>query len=189
MSEAPEQLAFDEDFDELRRLLGPVDDIPTGSTEHAFAARYGERLPEIQQKLGTIRARLNDAQQAVKRVTSELPDEKDPAKQSQLAVQALTALGTVEANVNDVAATADLSLLGLGSVATTSQSAAPVAASLGVFGGFINKVKATLGKINASLISFLAKYMTFQSWTVSGQLTGGVPWLSGSVTLALTFGP
>jgi hypothetical protein len=30
--------------------------------------------------------------------------------------------------------------------------------------------------------------MTFESWSIAGELTGGVPWLSGSATLTLNFG-
>jgi hypothetical protein len=107
MSEVPQEQIFDDDFDQLRRLLGPADTMAANSTEGAFAAHYVEREPEIQQKRDAIRARLNDAQQAVKNVTSELPAEKDPERQSQLAVQALTALGTVDAQVNDLVATAE----------------------------------------------------------------------------------
>lgn len=191
MSEVPEDQAFDEAFGELRRLLNPADDVTADQTDRwAFATRRVEGMqPEIRPRLDAISARLDDAEEAVKRVTRQLPAENDPGEQSQLAVQALTALGTVEANVNDVAATADLDLLGGATAAQTARTAISVTAPPGVVGGFINKVKAALGKIHASLMSFLAKYMKFQSWTVSGQLTGGVPWLSGSVTLALTFGP
>lgn len=59
----------------------------------------------------------------------------------------------------------------------------------GPLGAFIGKLKSVVAKIQSGLLRFLSNYMTIQSWSVAGQLTGGVPWLSGSTTLTLTFGP
>jgi len=188
-----EDQIFDDDFEEVCRLLDPSDDTPANSFARlAFAAAPVDRQAEIQRKIGTTRAQLEDARDAVQRVISRLPNETDPEKQSELAVQALTALGTLDANVNDLVATAELHTPADASAIASAFAPSPPAGQTtqpaGVARKFINKVKTALSKINASLLNFLTKYMKFQSWSVSGQLTGGVPWLSGSVTLALTFG-
>ncbi len=75
-------------------------------------------------------------------------------------------------------------------LATTADPTAGTGAAVAVQpAGFINRLKTALGKISSSLMSSLSKYMRFQSWSISGGLTGGVPWLTGTVTLQLTFGP
>ena len=96
-----------------------------------------------------------------------------------MALQALTAVGYLEANVNDVVATS----------AVPATSATATMQVSGPLGAFIGKLKSVLAKIQSGILSFLSKYMNFQSWSIAGELTGGMPWLSGSATLTLNFGP
>lgn len=177
MSDDYEIAALQVDFDELDSLLD-VDSLDRTIPGLGLQATRKSLKPEVKVAMTKAQRHLQQARDSIKEALEGIRDAQDDARKNRLAVQALTTFGSLEANVNDVVATT-------GAVTTASSSTAPV----GALGVFIGKLKSVLAKIQAGMLSFLAKYVNFQSWSIAGQLTGGVPWLSGSATLTLTFGP
>jgi hypothetical protein len=169
--------AVQSDLEELTALLDSQPE-PESIPGRALQATPESLLPDLTAAILTARSRVHPARETIDRTLDALPAKDSPAEKSSLALQALTAVGTLEAAVNDVAATGGASITGS---PTTPQPSGPLAA-------FIGKLKSILAKIQSGILSFLSKYMTFQSWSIAGELTGGVPWLSGSATLTLNFG-
>lgn len=89
-------------------------------------------------------------------------------------------------------ASASAELDGL-TVATMARESVSASSSTGVpkgrIGRWLTRLRSILAKVSAGLVSFLSKYMTLTSWSISGQLSAGVPGVSSySGTLTLTFG-
>lgn len=166
-----------DDLDELSSLLTSESDS-RGLFAHALRVAPDTLQMELTAAASKTSMQVAPARRDIEAALNGIPDADREAQKSRLALQALTAVGYLEASVNDV-------------VATSALPAATLAAGQpsGALGAFIGKLKSILGKIQAGILSFLSKYMNFQSWSIAGELTGGVPWLSGSATLTLNFGP
>lgn len=165
------------DLDELSSLLTSESDS-SGLLAHALGVAPDTLQTQLSAAASKASMQVEPARRDIDAALKGIPAADGQAQKSRLALQALTAVGYLEASVNDVVATSAL---------PTGTPAAGQAA--GALGAFIGKLKSILGKIQAGILSFLSKYMNFQSWSIAGELTGGVPWLSGSATLTLNFGP
>jgi hypothetical protein len=164
------------DLDELSTVLTGASE-GTGLFAHALRAAPDTLHAPFAAAAGSVATQIEPARRDIDAALTGIPTAGGPAERSGLALRALTAVGYLEAGVNDV-------------VASGALPASPPAPGqpAGALGAFIGKLKSILGKIQAGILSFLSKYMDVESWSISGELTGGLPWLGGAATLTLTFG-
>jgi hypothetical protein len=103
--------AVQSDLEELTALLDSQPE-PESIPGRALQATPESLLPDLTATILTARSRVHPARETIDRTLDELPAVDSPAEKSRLALQALTAVGTLEAAVNDVAATGGASITG-----------------------------------------------------------------------------
>ncbi|MFF4408533.1 hypothetical protein ACFY1P_21785 [Streptomyces sp. NPDC001407] len=147
------------DLHEISEALKPWIDT-TDEEERALR----ERAKYVYDRVLTSHAYIINAM-------NRIPDD-DAASLQQDAVEALSALSMIEADIASL----------------TIHDPHPNPGKISNF--FIQRIKPLIASISKRLWRFISKYLTLKDWKVAGEVSGGVPALAlGKVSLELRFGP